>query len=109
MGCRDDGEEASRSGIEAYLTKPLRQSELYDALATFIGGITPGEEARLATSRSPRRQKAGARVRVLVAEDNPVNQKVATRMLENSGYLVEVAGDGKEALEARPTGQTAFR
>jgi two-component system sensor histidine kinase/response regulator len=96
MGRR--GEEASRSGIEAYLTKPVRQSELYDALVTVMSG-TALEEKRLVTLHSLRKHKAGA-YRVLVAEDNPVNQKVAARMLESLGYQVDVVGDGREALEA---------
>jgi two-component system, sensor histidine kinase and response regulator len=96
MGRRD--EEASQSGIQAYLTKPVRQSELYDALVTVMSGMTL-EKKRLVTLHSLRRQKAGAH-RVLVAEDNPVNQKVAQRMLENLGYQVDVVGDGREAIEA---------
>jgi two-component system sensor histidine kinase/response regulator len=96
MGRR--GEEAGRSGIEAYLTKPVRQSELYYALMMVMGGTTP-EEGRLVALRGQGGQKARAH-RVLVAEDNPVNQKVAQRMLENLGYLVDVVGDGREALEA---------
>ena len=98
MGRRGEGEEASQSGIEAYLTKPVRQSELYDALVTVMSGTT-SEGRRLVTLRGLRRQKAGAH-RVLVAEDNPVNQKVAARMLENLGYQVDVVADGGEALEA---------
>jgi two-component system, sensor histidine kinase and response regulator len=98
MGRRGEGEEASQSGIEAYLTKPVRQSDLYDALVTVMSGTTLGEK-RLVTIRGLRRQKSGTH-RVLVAEDNPVNQKVAARMLENLGYRVDVVADGGEALEA---------
>jgi CheY-like chemotaxis protein len=98
MGRRGEGEEASQSGIEAYLTKPVRQSDLHDALVTVMSGTEPGEK-RLVTLRGLRRQKAGTH-RVLVAEDNPVNQKVAARMLENLGYMVDVVADGGEALEA---------
>ncbi|CAN5828446.1 hypothetical protein BH18ACT11_BH18ACT11_19050 [soil metagenome] len=102
MGRRGDGEEASRSGIEAYLTKPVRQSDLYDALVTVISGTET--TTRFVTLDCIREQKAGVRARVLVAEDNPVNQKVAVRMLENLGYLVDVAGDGREAVEALSNG-----
>jgi len=58
------------------------------------------EEKRRVTFLSLREQTANVRARVLVAEDNPANQKVAERMLENLGYLVDVVGDGREALEA---------
>jgi two-component system sensor histidine kinase/response regulator len=96
MGRR--GEEAGRSSIDACLTKPLRQSELYDALVTVMSGTAP-EERRPVPLRGQGRQKALTR-RVLVAEDNPVNQKVAQRMLENLGYRVDVVADGREAVEA---------
>jgi two-component system, sensor histidine kinase and response regulator len=91
-------EEDGRSGIEVCLAKPVRQSELYDALVTAMSGTALGER-RPVTIGGPRRQKALTR-RVLVAEDNPVNQKVARRMLENLGYRVDVVADGGEALEA---------
>ena len=65
---------------------------------TVMGGTTP-EASRLVALSGQGRQKARAH-RVLVAEDNPVNQKLAQRMLENLGYLVDVVGDGREALEA---------
>ena len=100
LGRRTDGQEADQVGIEAYLTKPLRQSELYDALATVLGRSAAGEEPQPVAIHSSKRQSAGSRSRVLVAEDNPVNQKVAVRMLENLGYQVDVASDGREALEA---------
>ncbi len=100
MGRRGDGEAALQSGIEAYLTKPVRQSELYNVLTTVMSERAPGAQTRLVTRYSLRERKARARARVLVAEDNPVNQKVAVRMLENLGYMVDVAGDGQEALEA---------
>jgi CheY-like chemotaxis protein len=105
------GEEAHRVGIEACLTKPVKQSELYDTLATVMSS-TVGEaepkrrhEARLVTRHSIEEAKArsGARLshaHVLVAEDNAVNQKVAVRMLERLGYRADVAANGLEALEA---------
>jgi two-component system, sensor histidine kinase and response regulator len=98
MGHHGEGEEASQSGIEAYLKKPVRQSDLYDAIVTVMSGAAQ-DEKRLVTLRDLPRQMAGTH-RVLVAEDNPVNQKVAARMLENLGYQVDVVGDGKEAVEA---------
>ena len=98
MGRRGEGEEASQSGIEAFPTKPVRQSELYDALVTVMSGADP-EEKRPVTLHGLSRQKVGSH-RVLVAEDNPVNQKVARHMLENLDYQADVVRNGKEALEA---------
>ena len=102
IGQRGDGDVARRAGIEAYLTKPVRQSELYDAIATVMG--TPeeaGEEgAPLVTRHTLREMHTGHRAHLLLAEDNPVNQKVAARILERLGYRVDVAQNGLEALEA---------
>jgi two-component system sensor histidine kinase/response regulator len=103
VGRRGEGEEARLAGIEVYLTKPVRQSELYDALATIMSATDEAAsegEAPLVTRHSLRERRAVSRARVLVAEDNPVNQKVAARMLENLGYPVDVVEDGLEALEA---------
>ena len=102
VGQRGEGAAARRAGVEAYLTKPVRQSELYDTLATVMStqAEVPDEKRRLVTRHTLREKKASGRAHVLVAEDNPVNQKVATRMLENLGYRADVAKDGREALEA---------
>jgi two-component system, sensor histidine kinase and response regulator len=107
----DIGEEARRAGADAWLTKPVRQSQLYDTLATVMGG-QPGEEVS-----SPRRRGSSnvtpsdiaqttgrPRGRVLLAEDNAVNQKVAVRMLEKLGYRADVAANGLEALEVLSRG-----
>ena len=106
VGSRGDGEEARQAGVEAYLTKPVKQSELYDCLATLMASpAKTGEGEGLLTRRTLREKKAPGRVRVLVAEDNPVNQRVAAGMLESLGYRVEVAADGLEALEALSRGR----
>ena len=106
MGKRgDDADEVRRVGIEAYLTKPARQHELRDALATVVGreaeGAADGRgNAPLVTRNVLREARAQSKAHVLVAEDNPVNQMVALRMLERLGYRVDVVENGAEALEA---------
>ncbi len=106
VGERGDSEKARRVGVEAYLTKPVRQSELHDCLATVMGGpadeeMPPGERSdNLVTRYSLKEKRAAFRARVLVAEDNLVNQKVAVRTLEKLGYQADVAPNGAEALEA---------
>ena len=103
MGQRGDGEEAKRAGIEAYLPKPVRQSELRGAISAVVGApkaARSGEDAPLVTRHSLNEQEARARARVLLAEDNPVIQKVAVPMLERLGYRVDVVGDGREAVKA---------
>jgi two-component system, sensor histidine kinase and response regulator len=107
IGRRGESSKARQAGVEAYLTKPVRQSQLYDAIATVIAkpeeeavASEKEEEKQLVTSHSLKQAKARSRVRILVAEDNQVNQKVAVKMLERLGYKADVAADGLETVEA---------
>ena len=102
LGMHGDAAEARRVGISAYLTKPVRQSRLYDAIATMMGAPEEAEqeEKPLVTSHTIREAPSHSRARLLVAEDNAVNQKVAVRMLERLGYRADVAANGLEAVEA---------
>ncbi|HET7722765.1 MAG TPA: response regulator, partial [Acidimicrobiales bacterium] len=87
------------STVVAYLTKPVRRSELLDALAVALAaGEAPAVEP-VEVPSAPASPGAGA-VRVLVAEDNPVNQKVAAAMLKRLGYRVDVVANGSEAVDA---------
>ena len=102
LGRRVDAEEAHRVGIDAYLTKPVRQSRLYDAIVTVMSApedATPLEVQPI-TTRSRRKETPPSGTRILLAEDNAVNQKVAVRMLERLGYRADVVADGLEAVEA---------
>jgi two-component system, sensor histidine kinase and response regulator len=108
MGRRGDAKEAVRAGVDAYLTKPSRQNHLYDTLATVVGGGPEEEPAKgpkheappLVTRHSLKEAKARSQARVLVAEDNQINQKVAVKMLEKLGYRADVAANGLGAVEA---------
>jgi signal transduction histidine kinase/DNA-binding response OmpR family regulator/HPt (histidine-containing phosphotransfer) domain-containing protein len=105
-----EAEQARRAGFSAWLTKPVKQSQLYDAIATVMGhpagnASAPQYEASIVTLHNIEEAKGHSRERfwrahVLVAEDNAVNQKVAVRMLERLGYRAGVAANGLEALEA---------
>ncbi|MGH9748871.1 MAG: response regulator, partial [Candidatus Polarisedimenticolia bacterium] len=97
MGLRGDAAEARRARIEAYLSKPVRQSELYNVLTMVLGKAVP--DGGLVTRHSLSEEKPALRGRVLLAEDNAVNQEVITCMLESLGCTVEVAADGEAALE----------
>jgi len=98
FGQKGHGAEATRAGISGYLTKPVDEADLHDCLAEILVGA-PARPA-LVTRHSLREARPAAVARVLVAEDNEVNQKVAVRILERLGYRVDVADNGREAVEA---------
>jgi signal transduction histidine kinase/DNA-binding response OmpR family regulator len=82
--------------VDARLTKPVRQSHLFNALATTKAQRQGPGGARGRMSGAER--CVGTGLRVLVADDNAVNQRVAVRMLEKFGLRVDVAGNGREAV-----------
>ncbi len=84
-------------GIAAYLVKPIRQSELLDAIVTALGSPEP---AAIAAVPVPPRTQAGRALRVLLAEDNRVNQRLAVRLLEKRGHRVVVVDNGRDAVAA---------
>ncbi len=84
-----------KMGMAGYLTKPVRRSDLLNLIMTAIGGRFEIKADRPADEPLP----AVARpLRLLLAEDNPVNQRLAVRILEKRGHHVTVANNGKEAL-----------
>ena len=88
--------ELEAAGIANCLHKPVRRSRLVDAIAELLGD-GPGLAA--AAGRSGSGADGGVAARILVAEDNAVNQQVAQRMLQNMGYRVDVVANGLEAIE----------
>lgn len=94
--------ETRENLFAAYLTKPLRQSQLFDTLMTLIDAKTaPQPEAKPAAKpKTDPGMAARHPLRILLAEDNLVNQKLATRLLEQMGYRVDLASNGIEALES---------
>jgi CheY-like chemotaxis protein len=101
---------AREMGIASYLTKPVRRSELRTAISEAIAkGLYLKKPAKLEEPRgtpqdlsSPLRSSGGG-LRVLLAEDNPVNQRVACAILKKAGYDVQVAPDGRQAAELAAT------
>ena len=88
------------AGIAAFITKPIKASPLQAALASVLG-VTPADRSDgSATSAIDPELGAKHPLRILLAEDNAVNQTLALRMLEKLGYRADVAGNGIEALEA---------
>jgi two-component system, sensor histidine kinase and response regulator len=98
-GQRGDAMRCRELGVAAYLTKPVRQSELMDAILTALGTRSKSEAKPALVTRHSLRESQN-RLRVLLAEDNAVNQLVALRLLERFGHTVTVAANGKKALEA---------
>ncbi|HEV8335786.1 MAG TPA: response regulator [Candidatus Polarisedimenticolia bacterium] len=105
VGLRGQGEASRAAGISGYLTKPVRQSQLYDCLATvmsssLIRGAGGKASMPLVTRHSLREAKARRQKRILVADDNETNQLVAVRMLGKLGFQADVTANGLEAVEA---------
>jgi signal transduction histidine kinase/CheY-like chemotaxis protein len=109
MGHSSD--RANRTGSDGFLVKPVRQSHLLQALTAAIatGRGARSEPPRTAAPHVPGAVPVAANavngraIRVLVAEDNTVNQKVAIRMLEKLGLRADVAANGREVLELLAT------
>src|SRR5215212_5071318 len=93
-------EKAREAGIEVVLNKPVRQSQLYNALATMMAATAEATQEPSPGGVGSRTIPEGEVGHVLLAEDYPVNRMVAIAMLERSGYRVDAVGNGKEAVEA---------
>jgi two-component system, sensor histidine kinase and response regulator len=99
-GHRGDAARCQELGVAGYLLKPIRQTELREAIARVLGEQERKMESRLVTRYSVQGAgEATAGLRVLLAEDNAVNQRLAMRLLEKRGHQVKVANNGREALE----------
>ena len=100
QGKRGDGRAAQEAGYAAYLTKPVHEGRLYECLLAVAAPQAPDSPPTLITRHSLAENKAQGAPKILLAEDNVINQKVAMRMLEKLGYRADVVSNGKEALEA---------
>ncbi|MDY6851148.1 MAG: response regulator, partial [Thermodesulfobacteriota bacterium] len=101
-GKRGDAARLENIGFSAYLTKPVKQSRLYDCLVTILSrkkGSVESRETRIVTRHSIAEDRKH-RVRILLAEDNLVNRKVALKILEKFGYRVDAVANGMEAVKA---------
>jgi signal transduction histidine kinase/CheY-like chemotaxis protein/streptogramin lyase len=96
-GERGDAARCRALGVTAYLTKPIRQSELLDAIMTSLGTASPERSGHLVTVHSMRENRRP--LHILLAEDNVVNQTLAIRLLERRGHSVVLAVNGREAVE----------
>jgi signal transduction histidine kinase/ligand-binding sensor domain-containing protein/DNA-binding response OmpR family regulator len=97
-----DAARCKELGIAAHLAKPVKSSELRQLIGAVLAGTTeaPLEPGPSTTGGLAGDGRAGTGRRILLAEDNPINQVVAVRLLEKRGHRVTVAGNGREAVEA---------
>jgi len=98
-GQRGDAQRCRELGVAAYLNKPVRQGELLDAILAALGTRPIKEAPPNLVTRHSLREKSN-HLRILLVEDNTVNQVLAVRLLEKRGHTVAVAGNGKEGLAA---------
>jgi two-component system sensor histidine kinase/response regulator len=100
-GHRGDAARCQELGVAAYLLKPIRQSELREAIARVLGAREQEGAIPLITRYSLQdAREPDSSLKVLLAEDNAVNRLLAVRLLEKRGHKVTVAGNGLEALAA---------
>jgi PAS domain S-box-containing protein len=100
-GRSGDAQRCLELGAAACLLKPIRQAELREAMANALEAREPGKTTGKAAPRPPEDTREPASVlRVLLVEDNAVNQRLAMRLLEKRGHHVVLAANGREALEA---------
>lgn len=96
-GQRGDAARCKEAGISAYLIKPVKQAELLDAMARILSRPFSSQPEHVLVTRHTLRE-TGKRLQLLLAEDNPINRKLALRVLENLGHRVQVAENGLQAL-----------
>ena len=99
LGVRPDSPKFVHAGFATCLTKPIKPAQLFESLIRVVSGIRTAPAAKSAPKLDP---KLSTRMplRVLLCDDNLINQKVATRVLGQMGYTPTVAGNGIEALQA---------
>ncbi|HMH42638.1 MAG TPA: response regulator, partial [Pyrinomonadaceae bacterium] len=107
FGQRGGTTMARDAGVAAYLTKPVRQSQLFECLASVINQSPVTYQTAVLTSESglvtrptPAEKMPMSNKLILIAEDNVINQKVAMRQLQKLGYRADAVANGREALEA---------
>ncbi len=101
-GKRGDAELLQDIGFSAYLTKPVKHYQLFDCISTVLGmplAIVKKPAKPIVTRHTLSEEKKRS-IRILLAEDNPVNQKVARKMLEKFGYYSDTVSNGFEAVKA---------
>lgn len=97
IGKKEENFENTTADIAAIITKPIKQYQLYENLITVLNG---NRKAKRKEKRSSLQIQDKKYLKILLAEDNVVNQKVALKLLEKMGYRADIAANGLEVLEA---------
>jgi signal transduction histidine kinase/DNA-binding response OmpR family regulator len=100
-----DAQRCRELGVASHLMKPVKQSALLDAIAAAVGVAVVEDRPSKASPETPPEPAELKPLKIILAEDNAVNQKFAVRVLEKKGHAVEVAGNGREAIEAWQKGE----
>lgn len=102
LGKWSDARRIERTGFAAYLTKPVKQSQLYDCLAMVTGASAelPKDQPATTVTRYAVADDKKHQLRILLVEDNMTNQKVALNILKRFGYNTDAVANGKEAIKA---------
>jgi PAS domain S-box-containing protein len=96
-----DSARCRELGVYSHLMKPVKQSALLDAIVGAVGGaVVEDRPSKSRAKQEPLEEPTLKPLKVLLAEDNPVNQKFALRVLQKGGHTVELANNGREALES---------
>jgi len=107
MGMQEDAAHFRAIGFDSYLTKPVRQSVLFNAIANLFSSSVESESAGMGEAQASPCEKEVAeplrQLRILLAEDNQVNQLLASLMLQKKGHRVDAVGNGIEAVKAVQT------
>jgi signal transduction histidine kinase/CheY-like chemotaxis protein len=106
-GQRGDVARLKDAGFSGYLTKPVKHSQLYDCLATVVG-MTPrtkgaGARSRRIVTKHTMAENQKRNIRILLAEDNMINQQVTIHILQKLGYRADAVANGREAVKALET------
>jgi two-component system sensor histidine kinase/response regulator len=100
-----DIKNARDVGIDACLAKPVRQTMLYECLVNVMAGQPQEASETPAPAQPANKAQGGGRGRILLVEDNLINQQVALGILQIQGYTVTVVNNGREALDAHAQGE----
>ena len=100
IGIRGDAARLESIGCSGYLTKPIKQSRLYEAISAVIEQASPQKSSEgLFVTRHSLAEKKRQNTKVLLVEDHPVNRMLASKILKNAGFHVDPVNDGQQAVD----------